>query len=307
MPVRVGFESNHLDGFERIPHCAVNTRIMSLFRHRRSDPLSRYLRHGVSLLFQDRCWEGIHTASGTSQGTTSSFYKTIDVKEMPDGKSHGIVFDGKYDLKTPAKKPFLVPSKYLAHSIAAEWMWQKGNKVEPETMPLMSLAATAIDEPQSGEMIATSLCSFLPTDPVLCREDDPSKVDLSVRQASILDPYIVYVNNLLGTRFHPSTSIVGAAISVKDAGLVKEYILGLDSWQRSALMELSSACKSLCMAIGGVQGEFTADELIHASRIEEEYQIQQWGLVEGGHDIDIVDIKVRIHSPLVFLNLLYTT
>lgn len=273
-------------------------------RHGGSEQLHRYWRNGARLPSLQAWWERFHTTLVPNKGN-ESFNKSVHVKEMDDGRSYGIVFDDRLSLKTPAKKPFVVPSKYLAHGIAAEWMWQRGNRVDPETMPLMSLAATAIDEPQSRDVIATSLCSFLPTDPVLCRDDDSSKVDLSVRQASIHDPYIVYVNNLLGTRLRPSTSIVGAAISVRDAGLVKEYILGLDSWQRSALMDLSSACKSLCMAIGGVEGEFTGDDLIQASRIEEEYQIQQWGLVEGGHDIDLVDIKVRIHSPLVFLNLLY--
>ena len=28
-------------------------------------------------------------------------------------------------------------------------------------------------------------------------------------------------------------------------------------------------------------------------RLEEEFQIEQWGLVEGGHDMDIVAAKVR--------------
>lgn len=257
-------------------------------------------------------WGRIHTATTTPTGddfvssSPARLYNSIQVTEEPDAKSYVIVFDERFSLKTPAKKPFLVPSKLLAHGIAAEWMWQKRNKVDPETMPLTSLAATAIDEPQSGEMIASSLCSFLPTDPVLCREDDPSKVDLSVHQASIFDPYIIFVNDVLGTRLAPSTSIVGAPISARDTGLLKEYILALNPWERSAFTELSSACKSVCMAIAGVHGEFTADDLVHASRLEEDYQIQHWGLVEGGHDVDRIDSNVRIHSPLVFLDLLRT-
>jgi len=31
--------------------------------------------------------------------------------------------------------------------------------------------------------------------------------------------------------------------------------------------------------------------------------VDRWGLVEGGHDIDIADIRVQISSPIVFLGL----
>ena len=35
-------------------------------------------------------------------------------------------------------------------------------------------------------------------------------------------------------------------------------------------------------------------EAVDAARLEEAAQIEEWGLVEGGHDIDISDIKVSI-------------
>jgi hypothetical protein len=41
-----------------------------------------------------------------------------------------------------------------------------------------------------------------------------------------------------------------------------------------------------------------------ACRLEEEYQIEQWGLVEGGHDMDIVAAKVNLASVGCFLHML---
>ena len=38
--------------------------------------------------------------------------------------------------------------------------------------------------------------------------------------------------------------------------------------------------------------------------MEEDFQIDEWGLVEGGHDIDAADIKVRLTAPRVMMNLL---
>ena len=32
-------------------------------------------------------------------------------------------------------------------------------------------------------------------------------------------------------------------------------------------------------------------------------QVDRWGLVEGGHDVDIADLKVQMSSDVVFLHL----
>lgn len=53
-----------------------------------------------------------------------------------------------------------------------------------------------------------------------------------------------------------------------------------------------------------LQGRLTVQEAIDAARLEEAYQIEEWGLVEGGHDIDIADICVRISAPVMFHRLL---
>ena len=44
--------------------------------------------------------------------------------------------------------------------------------------------------------------------------------------------------------------------------------------------------------------------MVAAARVEEDFQIDEWGLVEGGHDIDAADIKVRLTAPRVMMNLL---
>lgn len=48
----------------------------------------------------------------------------------------------------------------------------------------------------------------------------------------------------------------------------------------------------------------TVEEAIRAARVEEDFQIEEWGLVEGGHDIDIADAKARVAAPAVFLRLI---
>ena len=53
-----------------------------------------------------------------------------------------------------------------------------------------------------------------------------------------------------------------------------------------------------------LQGQLKVKDAIAAARLEEDIQIQEWGLVEGGHDIDIADIRVRVAAPALFLEYL---
>ena len=55
------------------------------------------------------------------------------------------------------------------------------------------------------------------------------------------------------------------------------------------------------------QGQLKVHDAIEAARLEEDYQMEEWGLVEGGHDIDIADMKVRIAGPAMFLRLLQSS
>ncbi len=79
---------------------------------------------------------------------------------------------------------------------------------------------------------------------------------------------------------------------------------GLDKWELTAMEQLAASCKSVCIALATVQGRLSVAEALAVARMEEDHQIGHWGLVEGGHDIDASDIKVRVAAPSVFVRLL---
>jgi ATP synthase F1 complex assembly factor 2 len=43
---------------------------------------------------------------------------------------------------------------------------------------------------------------------------------------------------------------------------------------------------------------------LRAARLEEDLQLESWGLVEGGHDLDVADLRARVAAPLLFARLL---
>ena len=56
------------------------------------------------------------------------------------------------------------------------------NRIRPFTMPLMSLAATAIDQPKSRQKVTDTMLQYLDTDAICCREE-PGK--LANQQAKV--------------------------------------------------------------------------------------------------------------------------
>ena len=46
------------------------------------------------------------------------------------------------------------------------------------------------------------------------------------------------------------------------------------------------------------------EQALEAARVEEEFQIEGWGLVEGGHDLDQANARVRLAAPSLFLRML---
>jgi chaperone required for assembly of F1-ATPase len=53
-----------------------------------------------------------------------------------------------------------------------------------------------------------------------------------------------------------------------------------------------------------VYRKLSVNDVIHMSRLEEEFQAEIWGTVEGGHDIDRLHNKIRISSAYLFHQLL---
>ena len=110
-------------------------------------------------------------------------------------------------------------------AIAAEWQWQH-SRIDPNTMPLMSLAATAIDMPQSRETVADTIVSYLSTDPVVCRVPEED-TDLFKMQGEIFDPVLDWICHELNVELEKTSSIFGAQLQPRDVAMIRNHILGM--------------------------------------------------------------------------------
>ena len=155
--------------------------------------------------------------------------------------------------------------------------------------------------------------------------------ELADVQAALLDPVLRRVERVLGggAAFVPSDSLLGAPQSDETRAAVERHAAALDDAELTALDALCSSAKSVVLGLaffhrlheeaesddGGRDlpdgtARATAEALRAAiplplllARVEEEFQAYKWGVVEGGHDIDRADLKVRLTAPMVYLRL----
>ena len=124
-----------------------------------------------------------------SDGTLPRAYDVVGVVKSPCGSGYGITLDGK-TLRTPGRNPLTMPTESLAYAVAAEWQWQDTRTVQPLTMPMMTLAATAIDiMPDQRHAVIGKLLEYFSGDPVVCRAPPQAhSKDLPAKQAAAFDP-----------------------------------------------------------------------------------------------------------------------
>lgn len=144
-----------------------------------------------------------------SDGTIGvRFYKEVGVEKVESG--YRVLLDWRA-LRSPAKRPLILPTKELALAIAAEWEWQDATNIRPFTMPLMKLASTATDlVPLQRPAIIENLMKYFRTSDAVCVRE-PRGGTLLQKQEETWDPILEWMQEEIGVRPVTSDSIFGAA------------------------------------------------------------------------------------------------
>ena len=82
-----------------------------------------------------------------------------------------------------------------------------------------------------------------------------------------------------------------------------EAISSFDDWRLAALDSAASLSRSYIVGLAFAHGKLDAEQCFEVARIDEEYQINNWGCVEGGHDIDQAFINMRLSAAEALLEL----
>lgn len=192
----------------------------------------------------------------------------------PEGEAFAILLDDR-PLRTPYRSALLAPTAGLAEAVAAEWRAQS-ETIDPETMPFTRALNSAIDKvaPDPGPVVAM-LAGYGETDLLCYRATHPE--DLVVRQAEVWDPYLDWAGEAFGARLVTVSGVMpaeqDAAALAAIAGAVERH----DEFALTALHEVTTLTGSVVLGLAAIHGRAGASEVWAAARLDELYQISQWG------------------------------
>uniref|UniRef100_A0A0E0LP00 ATP synthase mitochondrial F1 complex assembly factor 2 n=1 Tax=Oryza punctata TaxID=4537 RepID=A0A0E0LP00_ORYPU len=217
------------------------------------------------------------------------FYREATVRRADDGNGWSVMLDYR-TLKSPAKRPLKLQSRTLAMAIAAEWEYQ--------------LACTALERvPLTRKKIIDNLMKKFHQDLVFCRSPDDNELTVGVyqRQKEKIDPILDWVNTQFGFKPVVYTSFFGGKQDEGLANAVETVLKNTTDFELASIDAMAAAAHSLVIPLAIFRGKLRIEQAIELIRLEEDHQVDRWGLVEGGHDVDIADLKVQMSSAVVFL------
>ncbi len=188
-----------------------------------------------------------------------------------------VLLDGRA-VKTPARSPLLLPTQALAQDVAAEWQAQQG-EIAPATMPFTKMANTAIDgtTPRHA-LVVDALAEWGGSDLLCYRAEAPAA--LILRQAAGWDPWLDWATEALGARLVVTRGIMPVAQPPKALAALRAAVAAHDPFRLTALHDLVTIPGSLVLGLAVAQGMLTADQAFDLSRIDNDWQAEQWGTDE---------------------------
>jgi chaperone required for assembly of F1-ATPase len=204
--------------------------------------------------------------------TLKRFWKEAVV--VPTDRGFAVELDGK-PIRTPGKAALVLPTRALAQMVAAEWQAQEA-EVRPMTMPATRTANSAIDTVGTHRAsIVEDLSGYGGTDLLCYRAEKPA--ELRGRQAVAWDPLLIWTESRFGAGLKVGDGIVPVSQEPVALAALAAEVARLDDFQLAAFHDLVVLSGSLVIALAVIEGVRSPEEAWGLSRIDEAWQIEQWG------------------------------
>ena len=200
------------------------------------------------------------------------FWTDVTVTEMEHG--FGLALDGR-SIKTPLKVPLVVPTRAFADRIAEEWR-AVGETIDPTKMPFTRAANASIDKltKQKDEVVAM-LGEYGGSDLVCYRATHPE--GLIAQQAEAWDPLVDWAAKQFGARLNVTAGVLPIAQPSAPVAAMQNRLAEMTEYELAGAHDLVAISGSLVIALAVIDGPLTPETAWHSSRIDESWQISEWG------------------------------
>lgn len=204
------------------------------------------------------------------------FYRDVTVDPAEDG-GWQILLDGR-SVKTPGRQLLSFPTEALALEVAEEWAEQKSH-IDLLGMHLTRLSNVAIDRTSElREEMAEEVARYCETDLLCHMAEEP--FELAALQEARWSPVREWAGETLGVILVTTEGIIASPQPDASLQAARDYALSLDNFRLTGLVYGCGLFGSALLSMAVVEGVISADTAFHLSRIDEDWQAQQWGVDE---------------------------
>lgn len=209
-----------------------------------------------------------------SEWKAKRFWTAATVEALDHGFT--VKLDGR-DVRTPLKTLLAMPSRALAAGVAQEWDAQT-KIIDPTSMPLTRAVNATLDKvvPQQAE-VAANLADYGGTDLLCYRATAPE--GLIERQKAAWDPMLDWAEEMFGGRLIVTQGIMHVPQPAPVVQALRGRVEAMTPWELTALSEFVTLSGSLILALAAMDGR-EPEDLWPLSRIDEDWQVEQWGVDE---------------------------
>ncbi len=200
------------------------------------------------------------------------FYEAVDI--APQAEGFAVLLDGK-TVKTPGGRLLCLPARALSEAVAGEWAAQEEH-VKPQTMAFTRFANTVLDgiaPDRSGVVLAVA--EIFGSDLLCYRAAHPE--DLADQQAEAWDPILAWIREIRSIDLTTTRGVMHVPQSETSLGAAKAWLEGLDPYRLAAVHMAATLTGSGVLALALAEGHLDADRAWALSRLDEDWQIRQWG------------------------------
>lgn len=200
------------------------------------------------------------------------FFKTVTVEKGDGGYS--VLLDGK-PMRTPQKKPLIVPFNALAEGIKEEWASQ-GAEIALEQMPLTQFACAAIDYTMDYRKdVEEETLAFAGTDLLCYRAEEPEV--LIQRQKDAWDGWLQWAKDNYGVELALTQGIMPVEQAPEVFTRLRGEVEVLDAFHLTALWLMAKHTTSFILALAVLKGSLAGEQAFLLSRVDEFFQNEKWG------------------------------
>ena len=207
-----------------------------------------------------------------SEWKAKRFWKKAEVTETDGG--HTVTLDGR-PVKTPAKALLVLPTRAMAEAVAAEWQAQEKD-IDPLSMPVTRGANAAIDKVSVQRAAVVAMLAEYGDSDLLCyRAAGPE--ELIAQQAEGWDAPLAWAADRFAATLRTGQGVMHVLQDADALAALRAALDAHDDFEIAAMHDLVSISGSLVLALAVSEGHLSPAEAWRLSRIDEDWQISQWG------------------------------